>query len=258
MEMFSTLYEKAMSAYDTALKAGLKFPFVKVNKERFLRRKLGKTLSDEELDEALTGSPLTVCPLEKIEKMAKHEVWRHAFWVFLLSFVAAIPTSGWLMWLAIVLDFIQFQLFVFVILQKILYLYGCKNLRSGKDDIDGSADWMLLLVSTVMIGKHQAVRMAKSAMGVAAKQAVQRFALRMMTKMLTNNVVRQCAKWCGIVLTKEMVVGSLEYVVPFLCALISGLISLWLFLPMTKRLVQHLTQLAKDGKNPMESELSVV
>ena len=45
-----------------------------------------------------------------------------------LSTLCALPPDGWLMWFLIVVDFIQFQIFVFIILQKMLYLYGCRDL----------------------------------------------------------------------------------------------------------------------------------
>ncbi len=247
-----------MSVYDKLMRLSLRIPFVKVDKEKYLRGKFEKQLTEEQLRMVLEQRPLFVLPMDEVKSTAKKEICRHALWVMLLSIVAAIPQSGWLMWLGIAFDFIQFQLFVFVVLQKLLYLYGCKSLSTREEGLDSSADWILLLISTVMIGKHQLVRMAKSATGMAVKQVIQRFAVRMLTKLMVFNVLRQGAKWFGIVLTKEMVINSMDLIVPALCAIISGLISLWLFLPMTKRLQNHLTQLAEEGKDPIKSAMEIM
>ncbi len=252
-KFFSNAFSTAMAAYDSAMKRALCIPFVKVDKNRYLRRKLKNRLTDEELELVLNERPLSVLPMEEVKRMAKTEVRKHALIVMLLSTLSAVPQSGWLMWLGIAFDFIQFQVFVFVIMQKLLYLYGCKNLSSDNKNLSGSAEWILLLISTIMIGKHQVMRLAKSAAGMAVKQAIQRFAVRMLTKLMVFNVLRQCAKWFGIVLTKDMLVQGVSLMVPILCAIISGLISLWLFMPMTKRLQRHLTHLAEEGKDPMES-----
>lgn len=252
-KFFSKAFSTAMAAYDSAMKRALCIPFVKVDKNRYLRRKLKNRLTDEELELVLNERPLSVLPMEEVKRMAKTEVRKHALIVTLLSTLSAVPQSGWLMWLGIAFDFIQFQVFVFVIMQKLLYLYGCKNLSSDNKNLSGSAEWILLLISTIMIGKHQVMRLAKSAAGMAVKQAIQRFAVRMLTKLMVFNVLRQCAKWFGIVLTKDMLVQGVSLMVPILCAIISGLISLWLFMPMTKRLQRHLTHLAEEGKDPMES-----
>ena len=99
---------------------------------------------------------------------------------------------------------------------------------------------------------RQVRRLAKSAFGLAVKQVIQRFAARLMTRLVVLNFLRQMAKWFGIVLTKEMVIAGLSMIVPLICALISGLISLWLFMPMVKKLHRHLRELSNEGKDPVE------
>lgn len=250
-------YKRAMSFYDSCMKAGLKLPFIKVDKEPFLRRKFAE-YSEQEINQIIETRPLAVVPMDVIQIKAKREAWVYAWIVTLISTIVALPPEGILMWLGIVVDFLQFQLFVFIILQKLLYLYGCKSLTDENGKLNESSDWILLLISTVMIGKHQLVRMAKTAAGVAVKQAIQRFAVRMLTKLVVFNLLRQFAKWFGIVLTKDMIADSMEVIVPIICAIISGLISLWLFMPMTNRLRRHLSNLTEEGKDPVESVMEVM
>lgn len=250
---FSALYARIMSIYDSAMKAGLKIPFVKIDREKFLKRKFGRKTTPSDYQRILLDGPLSVFSLAEMEKITKREVRLHAIWVGVLSFLLAIPSSGVLMWVAIALDFVQFQLFVFVALQKLLYLFGCKTILRENENFDKSADWVLLLISTVMIAKSQVIRMVKSAMGMAVKQGIQRFTVRMISKFMLLNVIKQVAKWFGIIVTRDMIAQSAEYVIPFLCALVSGLISLWLFFPMMRRLRCYLLEVVKDGKTVDEN-----
>ncbi len=250
-------YAKLLRTWDAVLRMGMKLPFSRVDKERYLRRLFrSKVKNEEEMQLLITERPASLFSEEEISKITTKEIRKHALCVTILSILCALPPDGWLMWLLIVVDFVQFQIFVFVILQKMLYLHGCRNLFDKEThDENQSMTMMLLIISVVMIGKHQVVRLAKSAVGMAVKQVIQRFAVRLMTRMVVLNVLRQLAKWFGIVLTKEMVVASLSVVIPLVCAGISGLISLWLFMPMVKRLHGHLQELSREGKDPVESVL---
>ena len=240
--------------WNSVLRWGLKLPFSKVDRERYLRHVFSKHVKDEaQMSVVLEERPSSVLPDCLIEKVVKREIHLHALWVTLVSLVCAIPPDGWLMWVLILVDFVQFQVFVFIILQKMLYVYGCRDLHT-KDVTkeERSLDVMMLMISVVMIGKSQVRRLAKSAFGLAVKQVIQRFAARLMTRLVVLNFLRQLAKWFGIVLTKEMVVSGLSMIVPLTCALISGLISLWLFMPMVKKLHRHLRELSNEGKDPVE------
>ena len=250
-------YNQLLSMWNSVLRLGLKMPFSKVDRERYLRRVFSKHVENEEqMAVVLNERPSAVFSDDLIERVVKKEIRRHAWWVTLVSLVCAIPPDGWLMWVLILVDFVQFQVFVFVILQKMLYIYGCKDLHA-QDSLkeERSLDVMMLMISVVMIGKSQVRRLAKSAFGLAVKQVIQRFAARLMTRLVVLNFLRQMAKWFGIVLTKEMVVSGLSLLVPLICAVISGLISLWLFMPMVNKLHRHLRELSNEGKDPVETTL---
>lgn len=247
-------YNRLLAMWNSVLRWGLRLPFSKVDRERYLRRVFSKHVEGEgQMALLLNERPSAVLSDCLIEEVVRKEIHRHAFWVSLVSLVCAIPPDGWLMWVLILVDFVQFQVFVFIILQKMLYIYGCKELHA-QDALkeERSLDVMMLMISVVMIGKSQVRRLAKSAFGLAVKQVIQRFAARLMTRLVVLNFLRQLAKWFGIVLTKEMVISGLSMIVPLICALISGLISLWLFMPMVKKLHRHLRELSNEGKDPVE------
>ena len=240
------------SVYDEAMKLGLMLPFVKIDRKRYLTKKFASKLSGNELQKVLTDGTLSVLSLNEIERLARTEIAKYASIVTILSILASIPQTGVGMIVAVVLDFIQFQFFVFVAMQKLLYLYGCKDLGGKQNSLKTSASAILIVISTVMIGKHQAVNFMKSATGVVVKQAIQRFSIRMFSKLMMLNAFRQAMKWLGIVVTKETIEAGMKMLVPVLCGFVSGLITLWLFLPMLNRLCRHLKNLATG-----EMEISI-
>ena len=46
--------------------------------------------------------------------------------------------------------------------------------------------------------------------------------------------MRQGFKWCGVVVTREVVEGGIDLMVTLLCAVIAGFVSYWLFMPMLR------------------------
>ena len=144
-------YNRLLEMWNSVLRWGLKLPFSKVDRERYLRRVFSKHVADEaQMAVLLDERPSSVLPDCLIEKVVRKEIHRHAFWVSLISLVCAIPPDGWLMWVLILVDFVQFQVFVFVILQKMLYIYGCKDLHA-QDSLkeERSLDVMMLMISVV-------------------------------------------------------------------------------------------------------------
>ena len=100
----------------------------------------------------------------------------------------------------------------------------------------------MLLSTTIMIGKHRITNMLKSAIGFLSKQLIQRYGVKILTRFSIITLFRQLAKWLGITLTKEMVLDGFEMIIILLCAVISGIISYWLFVPMARKLQRHLRE----------------
>lgn len=233
--------DKTMKIWDALMKATLKLPFAKIDRETFLTKVLSRHLSQEKLEIAIRQKPTDVLSEEEIGRIAKRCIRWQAIRVTLLSFISAIP-SGWMLWPALLFDLIQFQVQVFIIAQKLLFLYGCRDLEKRGNEMIEPAERLMIIMSTIMIGKQKLSRMLKSATGMLCKQAIERYAMKILSKMIIFNIMRQMAKWMGISFTKEMLTNGIKMLIPVVCAIISGLISYWLFMPMTKKLLRHLME----------------
>ena len=180
------------------------------------------------------------------QEAAKKIIAKHALWVTLISAISAIPT-GWMMNPCFIIDIIQFQIHVFAVSQKLLYLYEDEEkLTEYSSD---TATQLMILMTPIMIVKQQFTRMLKSATGVVTKQVIQRFTIKALTQFSILNIVRQVAKWFGIVLTKETLLEGIDVAIIIICAIISGLISLWLFKPMANNLMKYLKEETKNQGN---------
>jgi hypothetical protein len=221
-------------------------PMARVNREKFIQRLSATELKGMNVQVALEKSPKSAYSQQAINKAAKKIIAKHALWVTLISAISAIPT-GWMMIPFFIIDIIQFQIHVFAVSQKLLYLYEDEEkLTEYSSD---TATQLMILMTTIMIGKQQFTRMLKSATGVVTKQVIQRFTIKALTQFSILNIVRQVAKWFGIVLTKETLLEGIDVAIIIICAIISGLISLWLFKPMANNLMKYLKEETKNQGN---------
>lgn len=238
-EQIKQAIEWGTKSYENSLKSSFMIPYAQVNRDKFITKTFGNLLSEDDLQAALQTSPASVCSKEMVDKIAKQTIGKHAFWTFLLSAVSAVPT-GFMMIPFFVMDLVQFQIHVFAVSQKLLYLYEDKaSLAEYSSDTSAK---LMILMTTVMIGKHKFTRMLKSAAGVAAKQVVQRYAAKAVARLSVLTAMRQVAKWFGITLTKEAFVMGIDVLIIIICAIISGFISYWLFKPMANNLMKHLKE----------------
>lgn len=227
------------NSYNNILKSSFMLPMVRVNREKFIQRLSATELKGMNVQVALEKSPNSAYSQQAINKAAKKIIAKHALWVTLISAISAIPT-GWMMIPFFIIDIIQFQIHVFAVSQKLLYLYEDEEkLTEYSSD---TATQLMILMTTIMIGKQQFTRMLKSATGVVTKQVIQRFTIKALTQFSILNIVRQVAKWFGIVLTKETLLEGIDVAIIIICAIISGLISLWLFKPMANNLMKYLKE----------------
>lgn len=240
VKRLSGLIDWGVSVWDSIMKATLLLPFAKIGRSSYLHSLLKNHLAPDDIQRALATAPTKVMGVKNISKLAQKEARKNVWYATLFSFITAIPTN-WLMWPAIVIDLLQFQINVFLISQKLLFLYG-KNDIENETQINEKANRLMLIVSTIMIGKQKLSRVAKSAAGMVGKQIVERYGTRLLSKFIVFNTLRQIAKWMGISLTKTMLVDGINMLIPIICAAISALVSYALISPMAKKLQSHLRQ----------------
>ena len=155
--MIKKLIDICLQFWDKILLSGFNFKFCRVDREKFIRKLLKNRVDQTTIDRAVESFPVNVVNSVLLKKLINRKITLTALVVASISFICAVPQSGFLMWAGCVVDFAQFQIFVFIIIQKLLFTYLDKDV-SGREAID--------LSSNATKGYRRVFRLAVSASGM--------------------------------------------------------------------------------------------
>lgn len=199
-------------------------PFLNIDRERFLRRQI--------------GGPDALADEDAIRRRCRRHIVLCCVVTSLITFLCTLPTNLWVSIPLILIDFEQFQFFVFVIQQELLYLYGFKDLREDQRRIVGeNANFLIWLQNEVMLSSGDSLRSKiKSGVGFVVRKSITLLVAKSPFRMVVISGMRQFLKWCGVIATHQLLDVSVDVFVGILCALIAALVSLWQFYPMCRKL----------------------
>lgn len=229
-----------IAVWNKVMGAALAMPGVKVDRDNFLRKELRVYCSSEELERAVSTRPICGTSKEIIDRIANACINSHTAKVTAISVVAGIP-GGLGMAATIPADMAQYYWHVFVLAQKLAYLYGFPDLRDKDGNLTEVASDMLTLFVGIMMGASAANQAIREVAKEFAKQVIRRLPQKALTKTVYYPVIKQIAKWIGVKLTKETFAKGLGKAIPILGGVISGGLTLATFRPSAKRL-QHKLQ----------------
>ena len=229
-----------VTIWNKVMGAALSMPGVKVDRDDFLKKELKNYCSPEQLNLAISSRPINGVSKEIIDRIANACINSHTTKVTTISAVAGIP-GGFAMAGTIPADMAQYYWHVFVLAQKLAYLYGFPDLRDENGNLTDTASDMLTLFVGVMMGASAANQAIKGLAKEFAKQVVKRLPQKALTKTMYYPIIKQIAKWIGVKLTKDTFAKGLGKVIPILGGVISGGLTLATFRPSAKGL-QHKLQ----------------
>lgn len=233
--------------YEWLISFLLKINKVKVDKEQFVRKVMNRYHKGDEamLQKALSTSLNEVLTTQEKRRYYRHMMWHYGFAVFFVSFLLTLtPEDLWIVILAGALDLIFFQCVLFVAMQKILLLYG-DDLDLHHDETESVEKLISIDSSGLMLGKYPLLQKLKSVLGWLGKQVVKRLGPRFVARASRSVFIvlrRQAIKWFSIVIAKEHVTLVFNALIPITCALISGIVSAVIFVPMCNKLRKHLME----------------
>ena len=241
---------QGVELWNKALNGAMALPFVKVDRESFLRKELAIYCTAEQLNRAVIESPIKVLSKSHINKIANGCIKYHLTLVCSASALAGLP-GGWAMAASIPTDIAQFYGHVFALAQKLLYLYGWPDLTDENGKLNDDTAQILTLFTGVMMGSQVVVSAVKNLAKAFAEQVAIRLPKQALTKYAIYNVAKQVAKWIGIKLTKDAFAKGVAKVVPLIGAPISAGVTYWTFKPMANRLKKHLDEQLKLSVEPI-------
>lgn len=239
IDLFTQKYEWLMSLV-------LKAHHVQVSREKYVRQLVrhfyGKETAEVQeamVRKAMDGALPDILDATQQQKAYSSLRWHYGWIVFWVSFfMTTVPDNVWVIIVSCAIDLYVFQCMVFRAMQKIMMLYG-QPLDLNADTDAGVEKILSVDRSGVMVGKYPLLQKLKSGLGFAAKQVVQRQGPKVVAKMSRSAFMvirRQCIKWFSVIVAKQQVSFVFDLLIPLTCALISGLVSVIILVPMCNKL----------------------
>ena len=230
-----------ISAWNKILTGALSLPGVRVDRDSFLEEQFKTYYTPEQIAPIIADGPIGIIPMSILDKIASDCISYHTTIATSTSFVAGLP-GGLAMIGTIPADVAQFYFHVFVIAQKLSYIYGYPNLCDEDGNFSEDATHLL----TVFVGVMSGVAAAQKVLQELAEQ-IQKHLLRQLSRYaLTQSViyplVTQTARMLGVQVTKTSVSRGVAKVVPVLGGLVSGSLTYATYRIQAKRLKKALRQ----------------
>lgn len=243
-----------VTMWNKVMANAMSIPGVKVNRAEYLTSTLMSYCDVEQLKMIKEGKrPIDFLSMEQLDKLAKGCISNHATKVTAVSAAAGLP-GGWTIAATIPADMAQYYYHVFVLSQKLAYIYGFPDLVDENGNLSEDAQNTL----TLFVGSMMGVALANEGIQKLAErfagQVIKRLPRYALTKTVIYPIVKQVAKWIGVKLTKESFAKGLGKVIPVIGAAISGGLTYATFKPGAKRLQKALKESAETMKKGAATE----
>ena len=224
-----------IQVWNKVLSKALDMPGVKIDREQFLKGKLGPYCTEGQVQTALMESPLKVLSRQDIDRIANSVISSHVKQVTTTSAVAGLP-GGLTMAVTIPADIAQYYYHVFNLSQKLAYLYGYPDLLDENGNVTDDTVNLLTLFAGVMMGAAAANNAIRAISKQMAQTAVKRLPQKALTKGVIYPIVKRVALKLGHKMNKEIYAKGIGKFIPYAGAVISGGLTYVTFRPAAKRL----------------------
>lgn len=261
---------------NTAIKEIASSPIIRVDRDSFLRTALSHHFDEDTVQKAIEISPAYAgITVDEIKKISDATINLETSKTTALSFAAGIP-GGLAMIGTIPADIAQYLIHIFVVVQKLIYLYGWPDLLDESGQMDDGTSAILIQFIGVMYGVKESVhainafskslakQLAKEVAEEAAEQTLQKAAGQAVRKAVENTaekaisktIIRNTLKFSADISvektikqtavsagTKILVKKGAIKAIPFIGGLISGSLTYASFYPMARRFRNYLSGL---------------
>lgn len=208
---------------NTAIKEIVSSPIIRVDRESFLRTALSHHFDEDTVQRAIEISPAYAgITVDEIKKISDATINLEASKTTALSFAAGIP-GGLAMIGTIPADIAQYLIHIFVVVQKLIYLYGWPDLLDESGQMDDGTAAILIQFIGVMYGVKESVhainvfskrlarQLAKEVAEEAAEQALQK-ATGLAVKQATGQAVKKAVEnTAEKAISKTIIRNTLKY-----------------------------------------------
>lgn len=250
----SGLAESPEAHFHAVLGHAARLPWVRIDRETYLRKALARYCSDDDIRRAIEDSPAAAgIPRDVLNKAADDSITYETVKVSLISAAAGIP-GGLAMLGTVPADMTQSFAHMLRIAQKLAYLYSWPDLfPSSGDEMDDATKGILTLFVGVMVGAQKANLGVKWVADSVSKQVLRKLPQQALTKGIVYPVVKKVAGHVGVAMTKQIYAKRVSQAVPVVGGFLSGGVTFVTYLAMCKTLQRHLAslELTKPHERPI-------
>lgn len=229
--------------FETVLYDAAKLPYVKIDRELFLRKELRGRYSKDVVEKAIEYSPAYAgISVDDINVIAKSCINAETIKVTAISAIAGIP-GGYAMIGTIPADLVQYFGHILRVLQELIYLYGWKELDFNPDTLNEETKNILTLFFGVMFGVNSATKTITKLAEKVAEAVAKKLPAKALTKGVIYPIVKKVATILGAKMTKDIFAKGVSKVIPFAGGVISGTITYATYKPMANKLKKYLASL---------------
>lgn len=224
--------------------AASQMPFVKVNREEFLRKEFS---GNEHIEKIIKDGPQSVFTSRALRKRAQKVIDNTTNKTSMASFLTGIPSSPVTAVASGGADIIQYFGFALNLSQQIAYLFGEDNLFNGDyDKLPEEVQIRIISYLGIMFGAGGSSALIASISKTAGKSIGKKITQKALTKTTWYPLVKKIGSTLGYKITKQTVGKSITKIVPVIGGVVSGSITYLTFKPMGNRLADTFTDLL-DG-----------
>lgn len=232
--------DKEALVWNKILATVLKMPTVKVDRVAFLRKELRPYCNQSRLQMLGSVRPYTVVSEKVVDRLARQCINKHTALATATSTVVGLP-GGLTMAAALPADVVQYFFHVFVLSQKLAYLYGYPDFCEEDGELNDIASNLLTIFMGVMMGAPVAEKGISELSVAMAESAVTRLPRVALTKTAIFTVASQIARMIGTRLTKNGFAKGVGRFIPIAGGLFSGGLTLLTFRRGANRLRRQLS-----------------
>lgn len=232
--------DKEALVWNKILATVLKMPTVKVDRVAFLRKELQPYCNQSRLQMLGSVRPYTVVSEKVVDRLARQCINKHTALATATSTVVGLP-GGLTMAAALPADVVQYFFHVFVLSQKLAYLYGYPDFCEEDGELNDMASNLLTIFMGVMMGAPVAEKGISELSVAMAESAVTRLPRVALTKTAIFTVASQIARMIGTRLTKNGFAKGVGRFIPIAGGLFSGGLTLLTFRRGANRLRRQLS-----------------
>lgn len=232
------------NVFQEIIEASVRVPGVRIDRKEFLIKNLSKHFQEDTVNMAVEYNPAKAgISTKDLHKIAKSCINYETKMVTVISAATGLP-GGYAMAVSVPADLTQYFAHVIRVLQKLIYLYGWKDIFEEDGGIDDETLSLLTLFMGVMFEVQAANKVISKMAANAALRANKVIAAKPLTKGVVYPVVKKIALAITGKMNKTIFARGVSKIIPVIGAATSGGLTFITFKPMANRLKKHLETLS--------------